>query len=263
MAVLDRSIERAQKTQRDRDSGQHGLFGVFDNGGPAEAQPERLPQVPEWDEHQRLAAEKEVLGFFVSGHPLEKYRDKLADFAAIDTAGISNMKQGTGKDEITSAGIISGIRVAKSRRGELYAQGALEDMSGKIDILIFPEAYKRLADRLKMEVPVLVRGAVRVEEGSNPKLALSNITSLDEAQPKLPRALRIRIPLDQAGPDMVDALHSLCSERRGAAKLLFDLERNGDFMVVMEAESYNVHPDRAFISRVEELCGRNAVRVID
>ena len=61
----------------------------------------------------------------------------------------------------------------------------------------------------------------------------------------------------------MDALHSLCAQQKGAAKVLFDVERQGDFMVVMEAEGYNVLPDRNFIARVEELCGRGAVRVID
>ena len=61
----------------------------------------------------------------------------------------------------------------------------------------------------------------------------------------------------------VDALHSICTERKGEAKVLFDVERQGDFMVVMEAEGYNVLPDRNFIARVEELCGRGSVRIID
>ena len=75
--------------------------------------------------------------------------------------------------------------------------------------------------------------------------------------------MRIRIPLETAGDATVDALHALCQERKGEAKVLFDLERKGDFMVVMEAEGYNVLPDRNFITRVEELCGRGSVRVID
>ncbi len=96
-----RPSERAQKSQRDAESGQHGLFGVFADEAPAASQPNRLPSIPDWDEHQRLSAEKEVLGFFITGHPLEKYEDKIADFRALDTEAISNMKQGTGKDEIT------------------------------------------------------------------------------------------------------------------------------------------------------------------
>ena len=71
------------------------------------------------------------------------------------------------------------------------------------------------------------------------------------------------VPLETANESTVDALHSLCARQKGAAKVLFDVEREGDFMVVMEAEGYNVLPDRAFIARVEELCGRGAVRVIN
>ena len=173
------------------------------------------------------------------------------------------MKQGTGKDEIPTAGILSGVRVIKSRKGDLYAQALLEDMVGSVEVIVFPEAYKRLADKLKMEVPVLVRGSVRVEEGSNPKLAISTISSLDEVKPKLPRSLRIRLPLDSALTETVDALHSLFRDRRGEAKVLFNLERPGDFMVVMEADGYNVQADRLFISRAEELCGRGSVQVVD
>jgi DNA polymerase III subunit alpha len=79
----------------------------------------------------------------------------------------------------------------------------------------------------------------------------------------MPRCLRIRIPLETAHESTVDALHMLCAQQKGEAKVLFDVERPGDFMVVMEAEGYNVQPDRNFIARVEELCGRGAVRIID
>jgi len=222
-----------------------------------------LPDVPDWDEHQRLTAEKEILGFFITGHPLEKYRDKLLDFSALSTEAIAAMKSSTGKDEIFAGGIISNLRVLKSRKGEQYAQATLEDMSGSVDMLVFPEAYRRLGDKLRTEAPVLVRGGVRVEEGSNPKLTASDITPLDQAQPKLPRSLRIRVPLETASESTVDALHDLCRERRGEARLLFDVERAGDFLVVMEAEGYNVQPDRTFISRVEQLCGRGSVRIIE
>ncbi len=262
-AVLDRAMEQAQKAARDRDSGQHGLFGVFNDDAPAAAPADKLPDVPDWDEHTRLAGEKEMLGFFITGHPLEKYRDKLLDFGARTIEDVSAMKLSTGKDELLIGGVISGVRVQKSKRGELYAQGTLEDITGKLDFVVFSEPYRRLAEKLKLTVPVLLRAGLRVEEGASNKLTVGEITPLDEAQPKLPRSLRIRIPLESAGAATVDDLHALCSERRGDARVLFDVERTGDFMVVMEAERYNVHPDRAFIARVEELCGRGSVRIID
>jgi DNA polymerase-3 subunit alpha len=261
MQALDTAIEQAQKAQRDAESGQHGLFGVFEE--TAQAASDALPNVPDWDEHTRLSAEKEILGFFITGHPMEKYKEKLADLNALSTEDIAALKKSTAKDEnITTAGLISGLRVAKSRRGDLWAQASLEDMLGKVELLVFPEAYKKLAEKVKLEVPVLIRGGVRIEEGANPKVTANEIIPLDEARVPLPKALRIRIPLDNATDSTVDALHALCSERKGEAKVLFDVEREGDFMVVMEAEGYNVMPDRNFLGRVEELCGRGSVRVI-
>jgi DNA polymerase-3 subunit alpha len=263
MAVIDRAIERAQKAQRDAESGQHGLFGVFEQEDTSSPH-EQLPNVPDWDEHQRLAAEKEILGFFITGHPLEKYRDKLEGLNALGISEISGMKSSTGKDEtITTAGIICNLRVLKSKKGDFYAQANLEDMSGSIEMIVFPEAYRRLSEKVKLEVPVLVKAGVRVEEGSNPKINASEIIPLEDAKVPLPRSLRIRIPVEGCNESTVDALHLLFNERKGEARVLFDVERAGDFMVVMEAEGYNVQPDRNFINRVEELCGRGSVRIIN
>ncbi len=262
MQVVDKAIERGQKAQRDAESGQHGLFGVFDEPAVPNGN-DKLPDVPPWDEHQRLAAEKEILGFFITGHPLQKYQTKLEEFRALTTEDIGAMKNGTGKDEIFTAGILANLRVLKSRKGDLYAQAVLEDMLGSVDILVFPEAYRRLAERVRLEVPVLIRGGVRVEEGSNPKVTVSEIQVLEEARPVLPKSIRIRVPLDAATVETVEQLHAFCAAHRGDARVLFDLERPGDFMVIMEAEGYNVLPDRAFMARVEELCGRGSVRIVD
>ena len=265
MAVLDKAIEHSQKAQRDAESGQHGLFGVFQQE-EAQSNQDRLPDTPDWDEHTRLANEKEILGFFITGHPLDKYREKLEDLRALSTAELCAMKSSTGKDEaLTTAGIITNLRVLKSKKGDFYAQGALEDLSGSIEMLVFPDAYKKLQERIKglTDIPVLVRGGVRIEEGANPKLTVSDLSSLEDVKVPLPRSLRIRVPLENSSDSTIDDLHLLFSQRKGEAKVLFDVERAGDFMVVMEAEGYNVLPDRAFIARVEELCGRGAVRVIN
>jgi DNA polymerase III subunit alpha len=263
MAVIDSAMDQALKAQKDAALGQHGLFGVFQQDEDNRATEKPLPNIPDWDEHERLAHEKEILGFFITGHPLEKYGEKLLDFHALSTTEVAELKSSTGKDEILIGGILKGVRVAKSKKGDLYAQGQLEDMNGSVDVLCFAEPYRRLSEKLKLTVPVLVKGGVRVEEGSNSKLMIGDITPLEEAKPKLPTHLRIKVALETASPSTIDELQTLCNERRGSARVLFDLERKGDFTVVMEAEGYNVLPDRAFISRVEELCGRGSVRVVD
>ena len=103
---------------------------------------------------------------------------------------------------------------------------------------------------------------MRIEEGANPKITATEIMPLEDAKVPLPRAIRIRVLIDSAGENVIDDLHALFQERKGEAKVLFDMERPGDFMVVMEADGYNVLPDRTFIARVEQMCGRGSVRII-
>ncbi|HEY1254737.1 MAG TPA: DNA polymerase III subunit alpha, partial [Terracidiphilus sp.] len=163
MAAVDKAMERAQKAQRDAAQGQSGLFGIFDDG-PKKAQGDDLPKVAEWEEGERLANEKEVLGFFVSGHPLDKYAEKLRNLTGvIPVAEALERKppekswgrQADPADEIQVAGMILGLKVQKTKReGKLYAQGALEDASGKIELVCFPRDYERLAASLKIEAPV-------------------------------------------------------------------------------------------------------------
>jgi DNA polymerase III subunit alpha len=92
---------------------------------------------------------------------------------------------------------------------------------------------------------------------------VADISPLEDAKVPLPKALRIRIPIETATEETVDALHVVFNDRKGEARVLFDVERQGEFMVVMEAEGYNVLPDRNFIARVEQLCGRGSVRIIN
>ena len=132
---------------------------------------------------------------------------------------IAATKHSTGKDEsICTAGIITALRVLKSKRGDFYAQGALEDMSGTVEMIVFPEAYRKLQEKVKLEVPVLVRGGLRIEEGANPKLTVNDIIPLEDAKVPLPRSIRVRVPLQSASETTVDHLHSLFSERKGEPK---------------------------------------------
>ena len=275
-AALDKAMERAQKSQRDAAAGQHGLFGIFDDGpvNSASSKEDALPNVPEWDEHTRLQHEKEVLGFFVSGHPLDKYREKLRNMKVVDTAAAIEMKpepqtfrRGRNEEpqnEIQIAGVITGLKVAKSKRsGELYAQASLEDTVGKIELIAFPQSYEKLAEKLKIDVPVIVRGVLRGEEDSAPKLAISSIQALEDVKIKLPDSLRIKVPLHNPDTMLLEKLHAILMGAPGNGKLLLDLEEPGEFCAVLEPHNVLVAADRLFIDRIEELVGRGGVRVID
>jgi DNA polymerase-3 subunit alpha len=274
-AALDKAMERAQKSQKDTAAGQSGLFGgIFDADlSPAQNQEnDALPSAPEWDEHTRLQNEKEVLGFFVSGHPLDKYREKLRNLKVVDTATACEMKpepqvfrRGSNEqqNEIQIAGVITGLKVAKSKRsGEMYAQACLEDSVGKIELIAFAQSYAKLAEKLKIDVPVLVRGMLRGEEDSAPKLSVSNIQALEDVVLKLPESLRIKVPLHNPDAALLEKLHAVVLAAPGKGRLLLDLEEPGEFCAVLEPHNVTVTADRLFIDRVEELVGRGGVRVI-
>ena len=119
-------------------------------------------------------------------------------------------------DEIQVAGILQGLRVQKSRRDQkLYAQAALEDATGKIDLICFARDYERLAAQLKIEAPVLVRGTLMGDEDAAPKIALSQVKALEEVQVKLPTTVRIRISLDRASEELFAGLKARQMRRRG------------------------------------------------
>ncbi len=271
-AAADRAMERAQKVQRDEAAGQHGLFGIFDDH-PAASKPDPLPSVPDWDEHQRLQSEKEVLGFFVSGHPLDKYYEKLRNLpGVVDTATAlemkpapSNGRRGQAPENDTAiAGVIVGLKVAKSKRsGELYAQAALEDTVGKIDLICFPKDYERLAASLRIEVPVLVRGQLCAEEDAAPKLAVSSVQALEDVKVRLPQNVRIRVPLERASEATLTELKQMIASSPGPAKFMLNLEQAGEYCVVLEPANHAIAADRAFIERAETLLGRGMVQALD
>jgi DNA polymerase-3 subunit alpha len=269
-AAIDRAMERAQKAQKDAAQGQAGLFGLF-NEEPAHARnADDLPNVPDWEEGERLTNEKEVLGFFVSGHPLDKYADKIKNLSGvISTAEALERKPAErrwGKesdpaDDVLVAGMMLGLRVQKTRReGKLYAQATLEDATGKIDLIAFPQTYEKLAEQLKIEAPVLIRGTIRAEEDAQPKIAIISIQPLEAVQVKLPTGVRIRISLDRATEELLANLKNAADAAPGPGKVMIFLEKKGEFQVILEPENMSVAADRCWVERVEEMTGKGTVQ---
>jgi DNA polymerase III subunit alpha len=271
-AAVDKAMERAQKTQRDAEQGQSGLFGLFDETPERGRDADALPPAADWEEGERLANEKEVLGFFVSGHPLDKYAEKLRNLTGvISTSEALERKppdrrwsaQPDGADEIQVAGIIHGLRVQKSRRDQrLYAQAALEDATGKIELICFARDYERLAHQLKIEAPVLVRGTLMGDDEAAPKIALSQVQPLEEVQVKLPTGVRIRINLDRVSEEMLTGLKDAADAAPGPGKVMLHLEKKGEYAVILEPEGMSVSADRGWVERVEGLVGKGTVQAL-
>jgi DNA polymerase-3 subunit alpha len=272
MKAVDIAMERGQKAQRDEAQGQTGLFGMFDEGPKAGRGGDELPRVADFEEGERLKNEKEVLGFFVSGHPMDKYAEKLRNLAGvISVAEALERKpperrwggQADPADELQVAGIIHGLRVQKSKRDQkLYAQASLEDATGKIDLICFSRDYERLSGQLKIEAPVLLRGILMGDEDAAPKISVSSVVTLEEVQVKLPAGVRIRINLESASEEMYTELKGAADAAPGPGKVMLHLQKKGEYEVILEPEGMSVAADRGWVERIEELAGKGTVQVL-
>ena len=259
MAALDRALEAGAKVQRDRESGQQGLFGSPGASEPMDAD-WKLPDVPEWEERQLLAAEKETLGFYVSGHPLATYLEKLREICSADTASLENRPAG---EEVTLGGLIAGLRHMRSKKGDPWAIVQLEDLHGFVDLMIFPETYGRVSDRMHTDAAVFVRGRVLTEENAPPKIAVSDLVALDTLEVKLPENLivRIRLGANGSGEGAPQRLADLFHRKPGRSNVRLEIIREGDFRITLEPVM-KVRPDKEFLSEVETICGKGSVVVI-
>jgi DNA polymerase-3 subunit alpha len=138
----------------------------------------------------------------------------------------------------------------------------LEDATGKIDLVCFPRDYERLAAQLKMEAPVLLRGALTGDDDAAPKIAVSSIQALEEVQVKLPAGVRIRINLERATEEIFAELKSAAEAAPGPGKVMLHLEKKGEYAVILEPERMSVTADRGWVERVEELVGRGSVQAV-
>jgi len=256
IAVIDRVMERSQKLQRAREAGQHGLFGGSSPTAihmPAE----ELPDVFEWPEHELLAAEYATLGFYISGHPLDKYAGRLKELTAIELSSVEGKHNG---EDIVVAGIIAHSRPMRSRRGARWMIITLQDRTGVIEALAFPEAFQKLEPILKAATPLLVKGRVAVEDVGT-RLIISDARVLDQVTERPPSLLRVRVDLKALDTSVLDQLGALFTSRPGRCRVAFELIHDDGTEATIEATSA-VRADRELVERVRAICGSDSVAVV-
>ncbi|HXE75921.1 MAG TPA: DNA polymerase III subunit alpha [Candidatus Xenobia bacterium] len=249
--VIDRALERGARLQRDKESAQHGLFG-----GPIEPPPPPpLPDVEEWAEHERLAAEKEMLGFFITGHPLSRYEGRLRELAAVT---IAELEQCRNNQALRIGGIVVRVRPMRSKRGDRWAIATLEDLTGVTELLVFPEAFRKLEGKLYPDAALLVKGRLRVEE-TGVRLAVEDAMPLTQAPAANPR-LVVHLDVNRISVDTVARLDDLFRRKPGRSLVEFKLP--AEFGELSGARDVRVQVDDELVSELKQLCGDSAVNLV-
>ena len=238
--------------------GQGGLFLAGPNASHSEPwQETELPDADDWSEEQQLAGEYSVLGFYISGHPLDKFAGRLKDLNAAELATMESRKN---NEDIVVAGIIVQIRPMRSRRGARWAILTLQDRTGVIEALVFPEAFGKLEAILKSNTPLLVKGRVAVEDVGT-RLIVADARLLDQLADRPPSLLRVRMDLSTVNTGAIDQLQKLFSSRPGRCRVAFELVKGDGTAATLEAGSA-VLADRELVERVREICGTDSVALV-
>ena len=283
LAAVDSACEHGARTQRAKDSGQHNLFGGVQEEEedcvprlPGTHKSIRLPEAAPWTETEQLGFEKETLGLYWSGHPVDRYAGVLKLFGAKTIADLAEAQPapeggdswGSGgrkpmEADTSVGGIVAACRQLKTRKGDKMAVFTLEDAIGGVEIVVFPEAYARAAAHIESGTLVLVRGKLERDD-ETVRILATEIAPLDSVREQLARevAIHLRKPADRG---MLERLGEIFSRHRGDRKVSFEVETGepgSRLRVRVEINSQiRVRPSPALISEVEQIVGAGTVEL--
>ncbi|MEE8349520.1 MAG: DNA polymerase III subunit alpha [Acidobacteriota bacterium] len=258
MEALEGAVEYGHKAQQDRLSGQGKLFMAPDEESSENSAPGTdIPDKGEWPDRQKWSYEKETLGYYVTGHPLSEYTKELEKFADVSASEIGEELSGKA---ISIGGIITGLRQMRTRKGAAMGNFQLEDLSGTVSVLVWPNAWEQNRSLIENDRPVLIKGKCEVDGKGDARVLCSEILDLDSLWKKVIHKTRIRIPLPSLDSEKVSQLHSLVTDFPGNCPLEFELLEEKTYRIrVIPQEELQIDPIPSFVEEVEKLFGENSV----
>jgi len=256
MAAIEEAMEYGQKLQREKESGQESLFGtdqIVTQNGQMYGE---LPDLEEWPENVLLTNEKEAIGFYITGHPLARHSDAIKRFSTCDTAGLMERAD---KEEVSVCGIVTGIKLLNTRKGDRMAFVTLEDLSGFVEMVVFPETYTEAAELLNSEEALLVKGTVDVGEDAC-KILVNEVLSLKDVQERLTRMVHFRLTTPGLEERQLRSLREIMTRYHGDCEALIHLVvPNRSETVISLPEDLRLQASDQMMDDVEKLFGYNVV----
>jgi DNA polymerase-3 subunit alpha len=258
MASLDKAIERAQRFQKDRLSKQINMFDLFGTYGTSDGKEEVFPNIPEWSEEELLSYEKEALGFYISKHPLNRFKDYLLKYTNADTLAIVNQANNR---EIRIGGIISKKREITTRKGDRMCFITLEDLKGITEVIVFSDLYKTCSTLLKGDQPILVVGKVGTD-GDNVKIIANHILPFSEAHTLSPLSTHLILNLNEINKNQLQQLKNLILSYPGDSQAFLHLvSPQKSETIISLGNGFKVNPSPQLFNEIKRLFG-NAVQCI-
>ncbi|MEM9727140.1 MAG: DNA polymerase III subunit alpha [Myxococcota bacterium] len=262
--AIEQAIERGKRIQAERSSGQESLFGLMEEEEEAQAYEHpggSFPVIDAWDSRDQLSREKATLGFYVSGHPLDRYQGELRRFADSTTEGIQQLKASR---KVTVGGTVEGYRERRTKMGHTMAFFHLEDALGRVEVIVRPKPLEKNGTReaLQSGQPVLLSGRVKHEQDRNddsaptePKILLDDVTLLSEALKERTKSVTVKLAVDGVDRAKLDSLRETLEQFPGPCPVSLELASVGDWRVDLGETGLYVDPSDAFLTALERLFG--------
>jgi DNA polymerase III subunit alpha len=262
VAMTEQTISLAQSTAKDKASGQGSLFDMLDEEDKVGCDSVEVPDIQEFHEQEILQNEKDLLGFYVTGHPLGEYADIIKTYSTHSLVDVTNkdkefaLAHETG---VNVGGIITSLQRRQSKKGTEFAILQLEDLDGSCECLIFGEEYLKCKEMLMENAPIFVSALVDAkDESSEPKLIGKDITPMNLVQSSFTKELHVRMHEGSAKKEMLHEIRKLCKMHSGATRLIFCLTcSNGEIAFIECSLEYNVNVCQYLIRGITDIIGEN------
>lgn len=256
---IDLIIEIAKRLQADKESGQGSLFG---NSSGTDNIVIDIPEIEDWSDKQKLNFEKEVLGLFISGHPLEKFRDRIASLSCVPVSDLAEMKG----NEASIVGIITNRVVKTSKNGKIFAVGSIEDTTGVIEAVFFPNVYEEYRELMESDDPVIIKGKVEIEDEKPTKVLVKTITTLDQAEKESVSGIHIKLNIDHPDEEILKKIKAIIVNNGGNGSgitkcpVFFHVSSlSGEEKVIRAHHAFNAVPSDKLQTELAEFVGQGGV----
>ncbi len=252
MASIDLATAYANGLAKEKAKNQASLFG--EDSGELIAEP-ALPILPDWDVSEKLKREKEVLGFYISGHPLDPFRTEINAFSNIRLHDPELLKDG---QKVAVCGMITAVKTHYDRRNRPMAFFTIENLGGAIEALAFSDPYQQYNEFIQPEKIVVLQGKISVRSEEEPKILLDSALDLAGAWQQLASAFYLRFQSDQLDETLVERVDRIIRTHRGDCELYFQIRSNGT-RKSYRSKKYRVRPNPNLLSDLQEILGQDNV----
>ena len=262
MITVDRAMQSGAALHADRRSGQKGLFDALEEPEErAAGTSAALPDVAEWDDRQRLAHEKEVLGFYLSSHPLAEHEKLLTQYCSHTTVDLPRLPH---RSEVVLGGMLSSIKVTQTRSTNAkYAMFDLEDLRGSVRCILWSEGFANFGHLVEPDATLVVRGAVDRRPGTEESNVIVNeLIPFAELNARFTRGIVVRISEQQHPESTLDALYEILRGYPGNCELQFEMWLASGSRAYLKSDAVRIDLCPEMRSRVDELLGPGNVRLV-